>query len=182
MAAVQESSRKVSRLAFPTVQVPSDIGARVSRERLVRGWTQGRLAARAEVSRAAVYRLEGGVGGVRADTLFRIAHALDVSIRAFVPGWPEWEPVKGSAPGDAARERRRRLGLSLAQVAGEVGVSEATLSRFERGLCVSHTFLERVGDDLFACNDQLAITLRFVDETEPGTSGGQGFERFRSSA
>jgi transcriptional regulator with XRE-family HTH domain len=117
------------------------------------------LAAKAGLNRASVYRLEGGAAPSRADTLFRIAHALDMPIRDLVPEWPEWEPIKGHGPGEGSRERRRALGLSLAQVAREIGVSEASLSRFERGVGTSPVFLRRFGDDVTSCNELLERVL-----------------------
>lgn len=159
MADVQESSRNLQRLAFPRGELPDGLGAMVARERRARRWSQARLAVRAGISRASVYRLEGGRGAVLADTLFRIAHALDLGIGDLVPAWPEWEPVKGLGPGEAVRERRRALGMTIAEVAARVGVSEATLSRHERGIGVSPAFLRRLGDELVAENERLEEVL-----------------------
>jgi transcriptional regulator with XRE-family HTH domain len=159
MPGVQESSRNLQRLRFPMAAVPPDVGVRVAAARRRRRWSQARLAARAGISRASVYRLEGGAAAGTADTLFRIAHALDLPIKDLVPEWPEWEPVKSLGPGEAARERRRALGLTLAEVAQEIGVSEASLSRYERGIGESPAFLRRVGDDVVPCNDLLQQAL-----------------------
>ena len=156
MRNVQESSRKVAKLAFPVGDVPADVGRRVSGARMARRWTQERLAIRSGLSRAAVYRLEGGAGGVRADTLFRVAHALDICIRELVPAWPEWEPISGHGQGEDARERRRALGLTLVEVAAGLGVSEATLSRFERGIGASRLIPEPAGDEVHFRDHRLA--------------------------
>jgi len=106
--------------------------------RVARGWTQARLAARSGVGRATVGRLEAGAGSGRAprrpvaDTVFRLAAALDKDAWALVPGWAEWAPVGTASLGARSRDRRRSLGLSLDTVAAAAGVSTATLSRFER--------------------------------------------------
>lgn len=124
---------------------------------------QSQLAEAAGISRAAVYRLEALDGSkpmraVRADTLFRIAHALDVSIRDFVPTWSEWEPIKGNGLGEEVREARRAAGLTLAVLAAEVGVSEATLSRHERALVVG-SFLRREGEQIYSAKNDLYDAL-----------------------
>lgn len=159
MEPVQESSIKVARLVFPASAVPPDVGDRVAAERLRRRWTQARLAARAKLSRAAVYRLEGGSLPVRADTLFRVAHALDMPIRDLVPDWPEWDPIKGHGHGEGVRKRRREIGLTMAELADMVGVSEATLSRHERSVGVSGVFLVREGDEIVSRDDRLSDAL-----------------------
>lgn len=159
MEPVQESSMKVARLVFPASAVPSDVGDRVSRERRRVGWTQARLAVRSGLSRAAVYRLEGGSLPVRADTLFRIAHALDLPIRELVPDWPEWDPIKGHGHGEGVRKRPRAIGLTMAELADMVGVSEATLSRHERSVGVSGAFLVREGDEIVSRDDRLSDAL-----------------------
>lgn len=157
MADVQESSIKIPRLVFSLDDVPGDVGDRVLATRKGRRWSQARLAERAGLSRAAVYRLENRTGGTRADTLFRVADALDVPIGELVPAWPEWEPVKGHGDGAASRERRRSLGLTMAQVALLAGVSEATLSRHERGLAKDGRLSGFDGDAVAACAASASI-------------------------
>lgn len=162
MEDVQESSIRVW-TNFPTSEIPVDIGIRIKSERKAAEWSQSQLAEAAGISRAAVYRLEALDGSkpmraVRADTLFRIAHALDVSIRDFVPTWSEWEPIKGNGLGEEVREARRAAGLTLAVLAAEVGVSEATLSRHERALVVG-SFLRREGEEIYSAKSDLYDAL-----------------------
>lgn len=162
---VQESSRNLLGHEFPARSVPADLGARIRDERFRRRWTQGRLAEKAGISRAAIYRAEAIIpngrapGRIRADTLFRIARALDMQITELVPEWPEWDPVAGNSAGSAARELRRANGRSIAEIAARIGVSEATLSRFERDIGESPTFVRRLGDELVSCNEELAQAL-----------------------
>ena len=118
-----------------------------------------RLAARAGLSRAAVYRLEDWLLPVRADTLFRVAHALDMPIRDLAPDWLEWDPIKGYGHGEEVRKRRREVGLTMAGLADMVGVSEATLSRHERSVGVSGVFLVREGDEIVSRDDSLFEAL-----------------------
>ena len=159
MSGVHESSNNFPRLTFPVAAVPHGVGDQVARERRRRRWSQAKLASRAGLSRAAVYRVEGGARPVRPDTLFRLAHALDLPIRGLVPDWPEWEPIKGLGHGEAVRERRRSLGLTIAELAEKVKVSEATLSRHERSVGVSPSFLIREGDEVLARNNVLSVAL-----------------------
>ncbi|KAK0335462.1 helix-turn-helix domain-containing protein [Sphingobium yanoikuyae] len=162
MGDVQESSMRIW-TKFPSSEIPVDIGARILSQRKARKWSQSQLAEASGISRAAVYRLEALNGSkpmraVRADTLFRIAHALDVPIADFVPTWPEWEPIKGHGLGEGVREARRAGGLSLATLAAEVGVSEATLSRHERSLVVG-SFVRRDGDEIYSAKNDLYDAL-----------------------
>lgn len=57
---------------------------------------------------------------------------------------------------EESRERRKALGITLADLAERVGVSEATLSRYEGGICVSPAVLEPVGNDYAVRNTRLA--------------------------
>jgi transcriptional regulator with XRE-family HTH domain len=162
MTGVKESSKKLSRMVFLAEDVPSDLGEKVAQARRKRGWTQGRLAEKAKVARASIYRLEaGGERRVRPDTVFRVAYALNIAMSDLVPGWPEWEPLGHGGHGSRTRERRRALGITGAELAVAAGVSEATLSRYERGIGSSRTLLKQVGDMQFARSDKLARALGF---------------------
>jgi len=166
MSPVQESGKKSARHRFPLSAVPDDVGERIRAARKGRRWSQERLAKRARLSRATISRIESGDHHVaEADTLFRIAHALDVPIGDFVPAWPEWEPIKGQGLGPAIRERRRALNMTLARLAELAGVSEATLSRFERGAIENSGLVRKIGDEYVLDNDALA---KFLDATSSG--------------
>lgn len=159
MSDLQESSGYFRRLAFPVAEIPSDVGDRVREAREARSWSKTRLAGRAGIDRASVQRLEAGGSTPRADTLFRIAHVLDLTINDLVPGWPEWEPLKGVMVGDETRVRRRARGMSLAELAAIAGVSEATMSRHERGLVASRRLVARVGGKLVVDNPAMAAAV-----------------------
>lgn len=88
MTDVQESYIKEPRLLFPLDQVPANVGVIIAEARERRGWSKARLARTAKLSRWSIYRLEAGVRPQRADTLFRVARALDISLRELVPAWP----------------------------------------------------------------------------------------------
>lgn len=141
------------------MKLPADVGETIAEARRKRRWSQARLASRSKVARASVYRLEAGGHAIRPDTLFRIARALGLEMRYLVPAWPEWDPVGES--GHGPRTRRRSLGMSVAALAAAAGVSEATLSRHERGLGHSARLLGLAGDEPYACNNALAAALGF---------------------
>lgn len=159
MTDVQESYMKEPQLLFPLDAVPAGVGSVIARSRGERGWSKAQLSRKAKLSRWSIYRLEAGVRPQRADTLFRVARALDIPLQEIVPDWPEWVPIAGRTIGEVARARRRALGLTLAELAARIGVSEATLSRYERGVCASPRLLERVGDDYVPANAELAAAL-----------------------
>lgn len=157
---------KEPRQSFPSDVLPGDLGKTVAEARGRRRWSQARLASRAKVARASVYRLEAGGHAVRPDTLFRIAHALGPEMRTLVPAWPEWDPIGGSGHGPRTRARRRSLRIPLADLASAAGVSEATLSRHERGIGRSPDLLRLVGDEPYACNQGLVEALGFKSLSE----------------
>ena len=129
---MQNSHMKFSSpLRFPLSSVPKDFGRSLRSARLARRWTQARLAKAAGLKRETIARLECGVRRPAADTVFRLEAALDLD-GELVPAWPEWKPIGLPSMGARSRERRRGLGLSLAEVAEVAGVSVSTLSRFER--------------------------------------------------
>lgn len=165
--AVQESHKKAPPDLFPVADVPGNVGSVVASERRRRRWTQDRLARRAGVNRSTICRMEAGYRPSTADSLFRVALALALDMKLLVPAWPEWEPVQGTGHGPRTRRRRRELGITLAELAAAAGVSEATLSRHERGCSYSSALVRRVGDDDYAaCNDALAIALGFASAAE----------------
>jgi transcriptional regulator with XRE-family HTH domain len=119
---------------FPKSAIPSSFGFEIATARKARRWTQARLASAAGLTRETIARLENGHRRPEADTVFRLRAALELEPDALIPAWPEWSPIGTPALGARSRERRRAVGLSLQQVASRIGVSGATLSRFEREL------------------------------------------------
>lgn len=86
------------------------------------GWSQKTLAARIGVDAQAIKRLEKGVGSVV--TLNSAMTALDFQLTGLGPGKTLPEQL---------RARRRKLSLSLDQIAARTSMSRATIAGLERG-------------------------------------------------
>lgn len=161
---------------FPAQDLPSDIGLRIRALRIDRRWSQMYLSRRSGVSRETIARVETGSRQPLADTVLRVLAALsdnrgDVELENVVPAWPESDIDQIIGHGPRSRERRRNLGCSLAEIARTAGVSESTLSRFERGAGATPSLLmseEDPSSDKFfrLTSDALARALRFVDLTD----------------
>lgn len=96
-----------------------------------------------------------------ADTLLRLADAMSLDVTALVPAWPEGAAIGAAGHGFRTRERRRALGISLARLAAAAGVSEATMSRFERGLSSGRSVLSGDPADPSSACLRLASALGF---------------------
>ncbi len=68
------------------------IGENVRRIRMEKGLTQERLAEKTELSLTAIQKVEAGQGGIRLETLIRIAVALGVFLDALVDIGVKEEP------------------------------------------------------------------------------------------
>lgn len=86
------------------------------------GWSQSTLAARIGVDAQTVKRLESGIGSVA--TLVAAMKALDFQLAGL---------GSGRALADQLRDRRRKLSLSLDQVAARTAMSRNTIVSLERG-------------------------------------------------
>lgn len=86
------------------------------------GWTQKTLAERMGVSAQTIKRLETGVGSV--PTLIAAMTDLDFVLIGIGPG---------ASLGEQLRNRRRRMSLSLDQLAVRARLSRTTLASLERG-------------------------------------------------
>lgn len=86
------------------------------------GWSQSTLAARIGVDAQTVKRLESGIGSVA--TLVAAMKALDFQLAAL---------GSGRALADQLRDRRRKLSLSLDQVAARTAMSRNTIVSLEKG-------------------------------------------------
>lgn len=156
---------------FANNAIPTDIGKRIAGLRGPRGWSMADLSARSGVPRETISRLESGLRTPLADTVLRLLVILlagqdEVELMDIVPDWPEADGRQIIGHGPRSRVRRRQAELSAAAVAATAGVSEATLSRFERNACATPSLLVRKitshGDELQRlCNVRLATTLRF---------------------
>ncbi|WP_137897221.1 helix-turn-helix transcriptional regulator [Sphingomonas sp. 2SG] len=153
-----------SSMNFPASAVPRDFGGLLAARRIELGWSQARLARMTGLRRETIVRLERGRRAPTADTVFRLQAALNLEPGELVPAWPEWSPIGLPTYGARTRQRRRDLGLSLDMVAAAVGVSAATLSRFERELVASRALAgghdgPSIGDEIR--EKALAIALGF---------------------
>lgn len=147
--------------------MPADIGLKVREARRGRRWTQARLAARADLGRETIYRLELGRPPT-VDTVLRIEAALGLTSPHFAPEWQRDEAPDDAGLGTRTRHRRRQLGLSLEACAVAADVSTTTLSRFERLTARSPKLVHvRLGVLPVAMrNDGLAQILGFEDSAE----------------
>ena len=142
--------------------------ARCARERrIIIGMTQAELAAATGLRRETIYRLERG-RVAHADTIARVAAALGVKVGEFIEAGDNHSPLHGHPDCTPIRDRRRELGLTLAECASAAGVSVTTLSRFERG---NHHYPSICDVDTFDLalpihNEGLARILQFANADE----------------
>lgn len=158
-----------SSMSFPPSAVPGDFGETLAARRTELGWSQARLARRTGLRRETIVRLERGRRSPNADTVFRLQAALNLEPGDLVPAWPEWSPIGLPTYGARTRQRRRELGLSLETVAAAIGVSAASLSRFERELGADRAFAggrdgSPIGDT--TREEALAAILKFENAVE----------------
>lgn len=161
------------RHTFPASVLPRDIGEKILRLRQSRGWSQAKLSIESGVPRETIVRIEKGTRQPLADTVLGLLAVLlieqdDVELNDVVPAWPEADAGQIVGHGPRSRARRRQLNLSAAVVAVDAGVSEATLTRFERNAGPTPLILKEVrtphGDiDGVLTNSALACALGFAD-------------------
>ena len=63
---------------------PKKFGEALRLRRLIRGWSQGDLAARTQLSRQAIAGLEQGKPGTQLLTVVKVMNALDVPVLSYV--------------------------------------------------------------------------------------------------
>lgn len=114
-----------------------------------RGWSQGQLAQRAGISKAALSRWESGARQPRVPELQAVLEALETTpaqralafafIKApralrYLQASPESDSLgPPPAAGDLLRAMRQRRGWTQAQVAQRLGVGQNTVARWEAG-------------------------------------------------
>ncbi|QXQ07288.1 helix-turn-helix domain-containing protein [Sphingosinicellaceae bacterium] len=118
---------------FPRSAVPPGIGSHVRRERVARKLSQDGLARLAGLRRETVCRIEAG-RPPSSHALFAIEWALGLDSPHFVKDWKDPASPDEPSLGPRVRARRRKLGLSLQDLAAVSGVVASTISRFEREL------------------------------------------------
>ena len=161
------------RHTFPASVLPWDIGEKILGLRQARGWSQATLSIESGVPRETIARIESGKRPPLADTVLRLLAVLlieqdDVELDDVVPAWPEADAGQIVGHGPRSRARRHQLHLSAAVVAAKAGVSEATLSRFERNAGPTPSILKEIttphGDiENVLTNPALALALGFAD-------------------
>ena len=131
---------------FPRSAIPEDIGRRIRAVRQKQCLSQDGVALLAGLRRETVWRIEAG-GTPSSHAVFAIERALDLSSPHFVKAWQDPADPRGPSLGPRIRMRRRELKLSLIKVANAAGVSEPTLSRFERELVTCGAIVNEVPDE-----------------------------------
>ncbi len=64
----------------------SSLGARIRRERILRGWTQEQLAEKSNISLSFLGHIERGTRKASLETLVALANVLDASVDALLTG------------------------------------------------------------------------------------------------
>lgn len=152
---------------FPRSAVPADVGSRIRQARLDYGLSQDGVAILSKLRRETIARIEAG-GVPSSQSIFAIERALGLPSPHFVPDWKDASEPDAPSFGPRVRERRRELGISLRKLADAAGVSEATMSRFERELVGCAVIVEEGVDgdgDFYAriTNAGIADELGFAD-------------------
>lgn len=153
-----------SHISSMTEGVGALIGSEVRKARRACRMSQSRLASKALVTRETVYRLEGGRMPTP-DVLARVCDALGLDRDIFNLKTRQTDTFVLHPELLLLRERRRSLGLTLAECAEAAGVSPATLSRFERGAEHSRAIaaFDSRGRAVRLINAALAAMLKFRD-------------------
>jgi len=113
-----------------------NIGEYIKQLRIDKGLSQEELGKIVGVQRAAVQKWESGVvQNLKRNTIQKLASYFDVSPANFIS---ENEEIYDSSKiptiiGNRIHKKRKDLGLTMLEVAQKVGVSEATVSRWESG-------------------------------------------------
>lgn len=126
---------------FPREALPERFGEHLASIRVEAGLSQSGLAAACGTTRETIYRVENG-RRPSSRVAFAMIRALGIEAVRPVPGWTE--PADAELPCHSARirHRRRKLGLTLMDVAKATGVTVATLSRFECETALPKKLLE----------------------------------------
>lgn len=147
------------------------IGDRIRTSRLQAGLTQEDLAKASGTSKQTIYKYEMNiVTNIPSDRIESIAQLLNVS-PAYLMGWenPKSKVVKKMNIKDLIKDKRIEKNLTMKELAELVGVSEATISRWESGEVAN---MKRTS--IIALSKILGITpsafISGFDDPEPQTS------------
>lgn len=137
---------------------PITIGERIKKLRTERRISTYALAQKTGLSQSSISKIENGNRRLRADEMQLIADALGVDVTEILAGHESVVPVQREGRTtqsihDRIKEMRLASGLTLSQVATELGVEEATAQRYESGNIknIKAETLEKLAQ-LFHCN------------------------------
>ena len=152
------------------------VGNRLRAARRQHRWTQARLAREAKVARESIYRIEHGRMPF-GDTAMRLCDVLGLDRAELNLDRRETDAIHLHPSDTFLRDRRKALGLTLAEVANAAGVSAATLSRFERGSERSRVIANHDSDGRTAelVNEGLVRILKFASLDELTTFWRHGY-------
>ncbi len=85
----------------------SSLGARIRRERVLRGWTQEQLAEKAGISLSFLGHIERGTRKASLETLVSLCNVLEVSMDALLSGSLVYKP--GLRPGELHGKKKMAL-------------------------------------------------------------------------
>ncbi len=147
-------------------QTVSELGAKVALARAERGWSLARLAERADLSPAAVHKIEKSGMTPTVTSLMKIASALGKSVGFFVGEYDPARPVSVTRRGDRARLYTSKQGITLENVSGRYGPfwvagAEALV---EPGADSGSDPMTHPGEELVLVHEG---SLRFVVDGEP---------------
>lgn len=160
-------SRDAPSTRLPEIaQTVSELGAKVALARAERGWSLAHLAERADLSPAAVHKIEKSGMTPTVTSLMKIASALGKSVGFFVGEYDPARPVSVVRRDDRARLYTSKQGISLENISGRYGPfwvagAEALV---EPGADSGPDPMTHPGEELVVVNEG---TLRFVVDGEP---------------
>lgn len=132
-----------------------DTGKRIKAAREAKGLSQEELGLACGVTKQTIYKYEKGiVTNIPLKVMEVLAGVLRVS-PIYLAGWDDEQEVhrwrrREMEIKDVIKTRRVELGMTQAQLATAVGVSEATISRWESGniIGLKHTRLKALANAL----------------------------------
>lgn len=164
------------RINDSSIAMYSIIGERIKQARQAKGITQSDLADAIQTTKQCIYKYENGiVTNIPISKIESLADFLNVS-PAYIMGWTN-EPEEVTLYTLNLKERRLELGLTMLEVANAVGVSEATISRYESG-DIKNMRRDRIVKYARILNVEPA---EFISETEKSSSHDSRREALRKT-
>lgn len=120
-----------------------DVGAAIRKARKARGWTQGHLGSKAGVTESCVNTIENGT---RSKTISMWAVLRTLGIES------SWVHLASDASG-----RRKRLGLTQAQLAKKARISASVVFKYEKGGNITKGSRRDIEEALSALEDEFGV-------------------------